>query len=240
MKKTLTLLLALSLCLSLCACGGEPKAAENPYEKYAKYAELFDYLEANDWDNANAYLRNHFGMPEESPTELTEPVVTEPVVTEPPVTEPIYETVEITMDNWQEYFELRVYDAFEANGFGEFERATTYFSLVSKDEFIVDYSTIENSSVTFEYTYTAEDKTASVDFENRTVIYGNTTGSRAMDPQVETMGNVGQYIGEDTGSRYGKYLTCNFLLSLEGNHAIEIVDFEILRIAGTFCFTRNN
>ena len=73
MKKTISLLLALVMCLSLCACGGG-ESAESPYEKYAKYDELFTYLETNDYDSANAYIQDFFGVTEPAPTE-TEPVV---------------------------------------------------------------------------------------------------------------------------------------------------------------------
>lgn len=40
MKKALSLLLALILCLSLCACGNQ--------DKYKKYDALIDYIEAGD------------------------------------------------------------------------------------------------------------------------------------------------------------------------------------------------
>lgn len=73
MKKALSLILALLLCLSLCACGGN-NASESPYEKYAKYEELFMYLETNDYDNANVYIQNFFGMTEDALTgEQAEP-----------------------------------------------------------------------------------------------------------------------------------------------------------------------
>lgn len=89
MKKALSLFLALVLCLSLCACGGN-NASESPYEKYAKYEELFMYLETNDYDNANAYIQNFFGMTEETPqVEQAEAPVAAPaesIVTASPLT----------------------------------------------------------------------------------------------------------------------------------------------------------
>lgn len=85
MKKALSLILALLLCLSLCACGGN-NASESPYEKYAKYEELFMYLETNDYDNANAYIQNFFGMTEDALTgEQAEPS-TEAITTATPLT----------------------------------------------------------------------------------------------------------------------------------------------------------
>ncbi len=143
-----------------------------------------------------------------------------------------YEMIEIALDNWQDYFELREYQKFEENGFHEFEKATTYFSLVSKDGIVFDNSKCD---VTFEYTYTYECKPYTVDFENKTVIYGETIETKISDPNVETMNNVGQYIGEYTDKRYGEYFTCNFINELQGDNAREVVSVEIIRIAGSIC-----
>ena len=68
MKKISCLLLMLLLCHGLCACGGD-QIAESPYEQYAKYEELFMYLEAYDYDSANAYLHHFFGMTDGNHTE---------------------------------------------------------------------------------------------------------------------------------------------------------------------------
>lgn len=143
-----------------------------------------------------------------------------------------YELVEITLDNWQDYFEMREYHKFEENGFGEFEKVTTYYSLVSKDGIIFDKS---KSEVTFEFTCDIETKPYTVDFENKTVTYGETTKTQTSEPTVETMNSVGQYIGENSNDRYGEYLgVCNFIRELEGD-AREVVSVAIIRIAGTFC-----
>ncbi len=98
MKKIIALILALITLLSFCACGDDSVAA-NPYEKYAKYDDLFECLEAGDYESAQSYLQDFFGItvdptePTEPPTEPTEPP-TEP--TEPPTesTEPPTEPTE--------------------------------------------------------------------------------------------------------------------------------------------------
>jgi outer membrane biosynthesis protein TonB len=97
-KKTIALIFALITMLSFCACGDDSVAA-NPYEKYAKYDDLFECLEAGDYESAQSYLQDFFGItvdptePTEPPTEPTEPP-TEP--TEPPTepTEPPTEPTE--------------------------------------------------------------------------------------------------------------------------------------------------
>ena len=70
MKQVLSMLLVFALCFALCACGKE-EVAENPYEKYAKYEELFGYMEDGNYEKADAYLREFFDVPESA--EETEP-----------------------------------------------------------------------------------------------------------------------------------------------------------------------
>ncbi len=90
MKKALALFLALALCLSLAACGLIPGLGEDPYEKYAKYEELFLYLENNDRAGAEAYIQDYFGpVPVAPETMPTEPIALETSInTEPSETEP--------------------------------------------------------------------------------------------------------------------------------------------------------
>ena len=251
MKKIVAFFSAVLLCLSFTSCAGEINSkAENEYEKYE---DLFDLLEEGDFEEALYYVAElgdidfeKFGaMPtdlrvdiaektesEKEEQEKPEGILMKPSQSETADEQPQYELVDITLDNWQDYFELREYHKFEENGFGEFKKVTTYYSLVSKDGIVFDES---KSDVTFEFTCNIESKPYTVDFENRTVIYGETTEVETSDPIVETMNYVGQYIGENSNNRYGEYLyVCNFIRKLEGE-AREVTGVEISRIAGSFC-----
>ena len=147
--------------------------------------------------------------------------------------EPQYEIVEITLDNWQDYFELCTHHEFEENGFGEFEMITTYYTLVSKSGIVFD---INKSEVTVELTANIEDKTYTVDLENKTVVYGETFNTRTYGPEVFTMQQVGQYVGG--GLRYGTYFNCcDFLRELQGNAGV-VVSIDVSRIAGNFCIQK--
>ena len=101
-------LLALIALFCCCACGND-QPAESPYEKYAKYEDLFECMEAGDLESAQSYLEDFFGVtlrptvPTTQPTEPTEPTQppTEPTQpatkpTEPPTepTEPPTEPTE--------------------------------------------------------------------------------------------------------------------------------------------------
>ena len=160
MKKIVSILLVMALCFAMCACGktsdNTTETEPNPYEKYARYEELFNYLEDGNYEKADAYLKKHFNVEE---TEAKEEEIIE---TEAPNT-PSFRSVEITIDNWQEYFELRTHYKFEVNGFGEFECVDAYYLLTTKDGIVPD---VYNCDVTFEYQLVVDTKQCSVDFEN--------------------------------------------------------------------------
>ena len=226
MKKLLSLLLAAALVLSLGACGKEA----NPYEKYE---ELFEYMEREDYDSAMAYIRELAGESETEPqTASATEAETEPETTE---TEPQPVTVEITMDNWQEYFELKEYVEIKKNGFGEFEKVSVYYALVNKDGMSPECNL---SDVTMEFSYTKKYVSMSVDLENGTITYG---ADRGKDPYgdytgVTTMQSAGNYIGEYYMNRYGQFVASSWTYEPSEDQFSVLATFEILRIAGTFVY----
>lgn len=136
MKKTIALLLALVLCLSLCACGGGNDTPETT----------------------------------EAPTKPapTEPAPTEPAPTTPPTTEaftptetePQYTTVEITMENWENYFEYNLTVSPRMNAFGEVETLCPVMRFHLKDEWAsittdidvaLEYNATDTYSCMFSY-----------------------------------------------------------------------------------------
>lgn len=141
MKKTLALLLVLVICLSLTACGVDKKytplldalnagdyagikqamavlspdfAAEQALME--KYGDLLALLEAEDYENALTNVTSRMPVPEE----------------------PTYHEVAITMDNWQEYFEIRDYEEYKYNDFGELTWSDTGYGIYLKEEYLND------------------------------------------------------------------------------------------------------
>ena len=154
MKKWITLLLAMAMMLSLCSCvsqedydalqaqleeiSGNYAALQSEYEKlepaanepsegeqlYKKYADVVDALEAEDYDLAAAAIDARRPIPEET-------------------------TIEITADNWQDYFDVVDVMTIPKNEFGKLEGEVAHTELVLKDEysnvmffdlrFLVDY-----------------------------------------------------------------------------------------------------
>lgn len=214
MKKLIALLLVAVMCFSLVACGG----GETP----------------NTDDNSAQEQQTQNGNNE---PEVTEPDNTEPDNTEPENTEPQYATVEITLDNWQDYFEFCEYTVFLDNAFGEFDCFYICWSLAAKDGLIVDEN---NSDIAIEYTYTTERKPYTVDYENKTIDFGETKDDPWVRSKVTGMYMLdGRHFGEDIG-RYGTLIFENSSSSdLQGYENI-LVDFEVIQIAGNLCYTNQD
>ena len=146
------------------------------------------------------------------------------------------EEVVITLDNWQEYFEFCEYTCFKENGFGEFERFINSYSFSCKDGMVID---ADNSDVTVEYVYSQHVKPYEVDFETRTVTYGEATETYKMKPIVESMKMKSvDYFGEET-YKYGiGEFEINSYSYLQGDDAWIIADFEVTRISGKLCIEK--
>lgn len=111
MKKLIAVLLVAVMCFSLVACGGETPNTD---------------------DNSEQEQQTQNGNNE---PEVTNPDVSEPDNTEPENTEPQYETVEITIDNWQEYFEIIPYVEVDTNAFDEYDDVNPYYTFALKETF---------------------------------------------------------------------------------------------------------
>lgn len=129
MKKTISLLLALVMCLSLAACGNAEKPKQNKTEN--------DYIGVSTNQTENTDSTDY-------QTEYTAPTETEPKV----------QVVEITMDNWQDYFEIKqcVEGDVNTNAFDEVESVGYYIYTVFtlKEEYAEKIDTDE-SQLAIEY-----------------------------------------------------------------------------------------
>ena len=146
MKRVFTLLLVAAMCFSLAACAGSGEP-----EKYKKYEALFDYMEAEDYEGALAEITRmsekskDTGTPETSQQKEAKSA-----------------EIEITPENWQEYFELKQYLSvyYEANAFNEAtRRSLTLMTILKPKEEYSDYNPL---GITFQY---------DVDYSPRDVVY---------------------------------------------------------------------
>ena len=109
MKKLFTLILALVMVLSLAACGGDNNtvAGENTNPTN------------NTTETTNATTEGTQATTENTTPSNTEPPATTPPATTPPATTPV--SVDLTIENWGDYFEFTPNILIEENSFGEFQ-----------------------------------------------------------------------------------------------------------------------
>lgn len=155
MKKWIALLLAAITCLSLAACGQSGEA-----QKYKKYETLIDYMEAKDYESALAEMIRISEYADE-------PGDGDPEDTEPSETEPEAHTVELTLDNWQDYLEINQYLSvyYSTNTFDEV--TSTSLRLYTILEPKAEYSNVDTWWEDSDYIAVEYD----MDFCTRDIIY---------------------------------------------------------------------
>jgi len=127
MKKAISLLLVLVLCLSLCACGG-----------------------GNDTPETSGSIPGA-STPDPTVPEASQ-VPTAPVPTDPEPTAAQWNTVQITVDNFYDYFKPIQVVNVERNGFGVLECVYMFTHFVPRDGLSID-DTASKLSVQYGYEF---------------------------------------------------------------------------------------
>lgn len=150
---------------------------------------------------------------------------TKPETTEPENTEPLYETIEITLDNWNIYFEVVVTPVFKQNVFGEYDDFVLSHRIQLKDEYF-PLLNADETEIAIEVVYSYVERECNVDFENLTYELGEVVriGGRPSD-----MANFFVY-----GDRFSCY---PFGIETYSNGTIlySYEDVEVVRIQGSLC-----
>ena len=134
MKRVFVILLAAVMCFSLGACA---KSSES--EKYETYKSLIDYLEAEDYESALAEIVRI----SENDKDADAQEDGEQGDTQQSKAEPEAHTVEITLDNWQEYLEINQYLSVYCSTNSFDEVTGTYLELLTILEPKKEYSKVE-------------------------------------------------------------------------------------------------
>jgi hypothetical protein len=175
MKKAISLFWVLALCLVLCACGVdeqykpllehldtqnyegiknelmvlspdfkvEQEQMATAAEKLEKYQSLIDLLESENYIDALIDIESRIPAPE-------------------------YETIEITMDNWDMYFEIVPDYYWYENAFGEGESLCVGFSLFLKDAYAARNTPNSNTAIACTVSFDAREKTLDVNWKEKT------------------------------------------------------------------------
>ena len=219
MKKLIALLLAAVMCLSLVACENDNTALVEEYEN--RIAELEAELAERDAEIARLLAESENAELENTLQENTEPENSEPQ----------YETVEITLDNWQEYFELKMSVYERKNAFGELENLFPQMRLVLKENLA---GITADMDIVFEYTCTDGYRCKfTYNTDTGELTEGEKTDAYVTDPWGTIREMDERYI-EDGASIFGNG---HYDVTVDSNIASFTADMystvEILRIQGT-------
>jgi len=242
MKKLLALCLAAVTCLSLSACN-----TDDNDRLLRKYKDKIETLEEQirQQEETIADLTQQLQGKVDAPTEKDDPVpdpkpapvVPDPVVPDAPPA-PQYEDIEITLDNWQTYFEFVENNYFVDNAFGETYRLVIAPRFKLKDEYFPRLKE-DRSSIILESQYRYGQRYCTVDYEAKTFTLGDWTsqtypaqGSQIVDGMVCSR-TMGMYYTESIRGGSGMIEKGN-----GGDHIMTYDNFEILRIQGTLCLEK--
>lgn len=133
MKKLLALLFVLALCLAFSGCNASEEA---PYScGHEQYLPLIALLENGEYNGAKTWINDTYGLTEtEAPHAEAMPTVPEETVaTEPKRTGTV--EIELTPENFGEYFEIYHDCFFQENAFGDISAGMMPWGIRLKDAF---------------------------------------------------------------------------------------------------------
>lgn len=191
MKKIILLIISAAVCLSLCACGQSAK--------YKKYDKLISCIENGDYEGAHSELDRIEAFDENT-------------------TASEYDAIDITLENWRDYFEIVESHEISKNNFDEIEDMYKTYKFVLKEGYSMDES---NTHIDIEFNYIKEWRYVTVDKEKGVLTIGELSEDR--EPE-EMNGHMITVMQKET----------NMMNSREysGDKQAVPCDVEIVRIQG--------
>ena len=144
--------------------------------------------------------------------------------------------VEITMDNWQEYFEIKTYDCWKQDDFGENSDLVLVTYVALKDEYI-ERIDLEQSDVAVGYAYGWDLMNICLDWQTAT--YELTRVKSTYGEERETfklpakLGRTGMELPDYVGGYFG--MPYDPIMNVIG----VAKDYRITKIAGTLAIRQN-
>lgn len=235
MKKYIALLLVAVMCLTLVACGNNEKM-----EKYKKYDTLIHYMEAEDYEGSVEEIMkisqesNHDSgaADDNGNTENKDDGFSQNLKSE---------TIELTLDNWKDFFELRIVPEYMLNAFDEVETLVLSQFLVFKEEYS---GRVTCNDVVIEMNIYLQDFSIKLHPTEQSYTLGEVVGERigSLDT-IETMSK------SDTLGYYVGVFSNNYINAAENanpetiyNKTVLLVDsmddIEAIRIKGTITINK--
>ena len=208
--KKITTLLALVMCISLCACNSEKGVTVSEPEKFEAAT-----------------------VPENTALEIIED-------------KPQLVTVELTLDNWPEYFEFVDAPNFERDAFGEVERFTVGVALQLKEEYQQGTASIENGAIEYQMQYAVIGCELNKEPETYKLLdihkIGENVFTRTNTLSVSLGIGGGEYF-EEAPSSQPEIDTIAAIYGASGPYAKSVhgypVNIEIIRIQGALTFSNS-
>lgn len=154
------------------------------------------------------------------------------------------EEIELTVDNWKDYFELVPVENWEENGFGEAEGYRVNYILQIRENIGKIQRTVQ--PITVELSYSAHYYNAKVDLENRVVetsgVVSNVSGEETGDVKKVVDAYLDSNIGESSNGGFYLSGVGSYLIKWDnGERTLYLIDSEpdITRIKGTICVMSN-
>ena len=265
MKKSIALLLALVMCLPLCACGNDTGLSKADFVgTWINVNSCFEMVLNKDGTGSQGSAPVKNWKYNRKTNQITAGYATYNVVDNNGVIElwEVYEDgiahypsmksedlaqritkVEITLDNWQDYFELVYEPVWKKNDFGEVVKFYPVVRLQVKDELFV-YKDPEGASygfkfvpydeydVIFEISYKHNMKECQVDFENLKYVWGEHLDDYEITEHTVTASLIEQ--GEALGEQGVLQVYSQTYYSDEtiDNAQVDIVDYHVTRVQG--------
>ena len=236
MKRIIAALLLIVLSFSMLACAAPAptdapapaeavaSAVEGPSEKevlFDKYEDIINALEAEDYDSAI-----------DSITSM------KPVPTPEPVTK-----VEITLDNYKDYFDLITeigYENDEKDAYGNVTYRDRFTFLQLKDKYYCDPNKPGQITVRYEYNY------SDIIYKGKDIDFESFTTSNRIDyiqaKGQESRSQSSRNWFDENASR--EYLTCSLYNETagvydNGSYISLVSDLEIINVSGTIYLLNN-
>jgi len=101
------------------------------------------------------------------------------------------ETVEITMDNWDTYFEFRtVYSWADDNAFGEPGTSLEYPMVLCVKEEYEDCIVLDEVDLAIECSWVENERYVSIDWEDQSIEWGSVVNSRGVQTRINQVTDI--------------------------------------------------
>lgn len=229
MKRLLTIMLLIVLCLSCVGCGTSEEPVPCGHEPYLPLIAL---LESGEYEGAKNWINDTYAIVETETVPATGDIPAAAETTAPTPKNPGTDKIEVTSENFLDYFEYTIDYDFRENAFGEVERVWAMEYIRLKEEYVPRL--ISGNEIAVELAYHRVWSKGTLDYENKTFIPNGEYEPSSFGEGLTKVFELSQSYGSNTLEHALGFATP----AADGSEAfrVAIID-EVLRARGTLCLT---